>query len=236
MAKLIRLDKLLSEMGCGTRRELKLLCKRGFVQVNDEYVRDSAVKIDSHIDKILFQGDPVVYQERYYFMLNKPAGVVSATVDEHSNTVIQLFTDQYPRRDLFPVGRLDKDTEGLLLVTNDGVWAHHITTPKKHVVKTYLAHVSGEIPPSIQTHFSAGVVLSDGYHCAPAEVAVLAPDLLRIFIHEGKYHQVKRMCAAVGITVTALKRTAIGGLNLDKNLLPGAFRELTEQERAIIFL
>lgn len=232
---MIRLDKLLGHTGFGTRKELKALCKGGHVAVNAAVCRDSSQKIDPEKDIVTVDGQRVIYAEHLYLMLYKPAGVISATEDNFSRTVLDLLPQQYQGAGLFPVGRLDKDTTGLLLLTNDGVWAHGITAPKKHTDKVYTAVVEGEIPPDIGARFAAGIVLKDGLHCLPAQAEVTATQTLRIVVQEGKFHQVKRMCAASGLQVIRLKRESIGALHLDAGLKPGEFRALTKEEEDLPF-
>ena len=216
MAKTIRLDKLLGHCGWGTRRQIKELCKSGSVFINHTCCTDSSIKIDPQTAHIQVQGETICYEEFYYLMLYKPQGVLSATEDRFTKTVLDLLPQQYQGASLFPVGRLDKDTTGLLLLTNDGTWAHQITSPKKHINKVYEASV-------------------DGLHCLPAQVSRMGPNQLQITVQEGKYHQVKRMCAAVGLTVTALHRCSIGSLVLDSSLEPGQYRRLTEVEKDLPF-
>lgn len=232
----LRLDKLLGHTGWGTRKEIKALCKSGVVTINGVICRDSGAKVDPAVDRVAVDGDVVAYEATTYLMLYKPAGVLSATEDRFSETVLDLLPQQYQGAGLFPVGRLDKDTTGLLLLTNDGQWAHRITAPKKHIDKVYEAVVSGDIPADIDDQFAAGIVLADGLHCLPARAVVTGTQTVEITVQEGKFHQVKRMCAAVGLTVTALHRRSIGGLVLDETLAPGAFRPLTEAERMLPFV
>lgn len=230
------MDKLLGHTGRGTRKEIKALCKAGDVLVNGAACRDSAVKVDPDKDIVTVRGTPVVYEEHVYIMLYKPAGVLSATEDVRSKTVLELLPQQYRGAGIFPVGRLDKDTTGLLLLTNDGQWAHRITAPKKHIDKVYEATVDGVIPDDIGKRFAQGIVLADGLQCLPAKAEPYAASQLCITVQEGKFHQVKRMCAAVGLTVTALHRAAIGSLVLDEQLMPGEFRKLTEAEQNLPFV
>lgn len=235
MAKKMRLDKLLGHCGWGTRRQLKELCKGGHVLVNDRCCTDSAAKVDPLHDVIQVDGTIVCYEERYYLMLHKPQGVLSATEDRFTKTVLDLLPQQYQGANIFPVGRLDKDTTGLLLLTNDGIWAHRITSPKKHINKIYEAAVDGCIPDHIEEIFQAGIVLADGLQCLPAHAVATSEHTLEITVQEGKFHQVKRMCAAVGLTVTALHRRSIGALTLDASLEPGQYRRLTDEEKDLPF-
>lgn len=235
MAAMMRLDKLLGHCGWGTRRQLKELCKNGNVLVNGSACRDSSVKVDPAADVISVDGEQVLYEQYSYLMLHKPAGVLSATEDRHSQTVLDLLPRTYQGAGLFPVGRLDKDTTGLLLLTNDGKWSHRITSPKKHIDKVYEATVDGIIPEDMEEQFQAGIMLADGLQCLPAQAVQTGANTVEITVQEGKYHQVKRMCAAVGLTVTALHRRSIGSLQLDSCLQPGSFRTLTEKERELPF-
>jgi 16S rRNA pseudouridine516 synthase len=231
----MRLDKVLGHSGHGSRKDIKALCKAGAVLVNGTACRDSSVQVDPANDEITVQGRPVCYARFHYVMMDKPAGVVSATRDPSARTVLDLLPPEYGGAGMFPVGRLDKDTTGLLLLTNDGTWAHRITSPKKHIDKIYEAAVDGAIPVDIQERFASGLILDDGMLCLPARADTIGPQRLRITVQEGKFHQVKRMCAAVGLTVLALRRLRIGNLGLDKGLQPGAVRVLTEQERDLPF-
>lgn len=236
MAKSIRLDKLLGHCGWGTRRQLKELCKGGHVFVNGQCCRDSALKVNPETDQISVDGTPVIYEEFHYLMMNKPAGVLSATEDRDCRTVLDLLPQEYRGAGLFPVGRLDKDTTGLLLLTNDGVWAHRITAPKKHIDKIYVAEVDGIIPDTIDEMFQSGIVLADGLQCLPAHAGKVGEQRVEIIVQEGKFHQVKRMCAAVGLSVRALHRHTVGKLTLDETLRPGQFRPLREEEREFPFM
>ena len=236
MGKAMRLDKLLGHTGWGTRKELKDLCKRGQVTINVDICRDSSRKVDPDQDVVAVGSQIVSYEEYIYLMLYKPSGVVSATEDNVSQTVIDLLPQKYQGRRLFPVGRLDKDTTGLLFLTNDGTWAHGITSPKKHQPKRYEAVVEGDIPADIGERFAAGIVLSDGLECLPAAAEQTGDHTIAVVVEEGKFHQVKRMCAAVGLTVTKLHRRSIGPVFLDENLQPGEFRPLTDDERRSLSL
>jgi 16S rRNA pseudouridine516 synthase len=235
MASLIRLDKLLGHSGFGTRKEIKGLCKSGVVTIDGRSCLDSAAKLDPEKQTVVVDGTPVTYARFHYLMLHKPAGVVSATRDPQAKTVLDLLPQQYGGAGLFPVGRLDKDTTGLLLLTNDGVWAHRITAPKKDINKVYEAQVEGHIPADINERFQRGIELTDMV-CLPATAEQIAADVLQITVHEGKFHQVKRMCAALDLQVQTLKRLRIGALALDEKLAPGSFRVLTEDEKGLPFL
>ncbi len=228
----VRLDKYLVSQGICSRSEAKLHCRRGDVTVNNRSVRDSSQKIDTS-DRVVFCGEPVLYAEHLYIMLNKPKGVISATEDPAQRTVTDLLPETWQRRGIFPVGRLDKDTEGLLLLTDDGKWAHRITAPKKKIFKTYMAEVEGCIPENINERFQAGILLEDGYACAPGFAEPVQENRIKIQICEGKFHQVKRMCKAVGLTVVGLERVRIGELALDAELKRGEYRLLCAEEVAI---
>lgn len=232
----LRLDKMLAHMGLGTRRDIKKLARAGEILVNGQVVRDTAQKIDPDRDEVVVCGEPVHYREHIYLMLNKPAGYISATEDRSLPTVLELLAGPYAGRELFPVGRLDRDTEGLLLLTNDGKLAHELLSPKKHVPKTYLVRVDSPVTAEQWAALEQGVVLDDGYQTRPARLEALSgdPSAVLLTITEGKYHQVKRMFAAVGHRVLYLKRLAMGGLWLDQVLAPGQYRELSAAELALL--
>ncbi|HHW48095.1 MAG TPA: rRNA pseudouridine synthase [Clostridiaceae bacterium] len=228
-----RLDKILSNSGYGTRKEIKKLVKQGVVRVDGEVVKDSSIHVDPDASVIEIGGKELVYRKYIYIMMNKPAGVISATYDSQLPTVIDLLPDEYRHFNPFPAGRLDIDTEGFLLITNDGQLAHKILSPKKHIPKKYYALVIGEVTEADVDKFSRGVVLDDGYKTLPAELNVLRAGMcseIELIIHEGKFHQVKRMFEAVGKKVKYLRRLEIGSLRLDEGLEPGEFRELTGEE------
>lgn len=229
----MRLDKLLANMGYGSRKDVKGLIKSKKVLVNDVIVKDSGLKVDPLKDIVHVNGDIVSYQKYIYIMLHKPKGVVSATTDRIDKTVIDLLTEKERIFHPFPVGRLDKDTEGLLLLTNDGDLAHQLTSPKKDVNKLYFAKIDGKVSEEDVNRFNEGVILEDGYKTKPAQLIILkAGDIseVEITITEGKYHQIKRMFQAVGKEVMYLKRLQMGELQLDESLRLGEFRELFEDE------
>ena len=231
MAVQLRLDKFLADMGIGTRSEIKSWIRKGRVKVNNIVVKKPETKVTLD-DDIYFDERKVSYQKLVYYMLHKPAGVISATRDNFSQTVLDLITDK-KRKDLFPVGRLDKDTEGLLLITNDGELAHQLLSPKKHVDKVYYAEVKGVVTEEDQKAFQEGVMIEDNYRTLPAQLTILKSDSIseiKLTIQEGKFHQVKRMFLAVGKEVIYLKRLSMGPLKLDEQLQPGEYRELTENE------
>ena len=233
----MRLDKYLADMGVGTRSEVKERIRKGRVLVNGKVVRAAETKVDTENDEICCDGEAVGYTHYEYYMLNKPAGVISATDDKKSETVIDLIASKR-RKDLFPVGRLDKDTEGLLLITNDGALAHQLLSPKKHVPKVYYARVDGCVTKEDVEAFAGGLKVDEELTAMPAKMTVLsmlpAGSEITLEIHEGKFHQVKRMFEAVDKTVVYLKRLSMGPLTLDETLAPGAYRELTQAELAAL--
>lgn len=237
MHKKQRIDKILSNLGYGSRSELKKLCKSGLVKVNGKVINNPGVQVDVENDEILFDGEKVVYKEFIYLMLNKPDGYISATFDKRDPIVLDLIDKQDLIFEPFPVGRLDKDTEGLLVLTNDGQLAHRVLSPKKHVPKTYYAKVEGVVTEEDVKAFAEGVTLDDGYETMPAELEILKSDEIseiELTIHEGKFHQVKRMFESVGKKVVYLKRLSMGKLKLDEGLALGEYRELTEEEVKMI--
>lgn len=229
----MRLDKFLAEVGLGSRKEVKQLIKKGQISVNQKIEKSDKKQIDPEKDQVDYQGEILHYQEFYYYLLHKPAGVVSATEDKHDQTVMDIFSPSDYRSDLFPVGRLDKNTEGLLLITNDGKLAHDLLSPKKHVEKEYFAEVQGVMTAEDQQRFVDGFLL-DGERTLPAELLIDEvtenKSKVRVILHEGKFHQVKRMVKACGKEVTYLKRIRMGKLLLTKELVKGAYRSLTEDE------
>lgn len=230
----MRLDKYLAEMGVGTRQEVKKQIRQGKVTVNGTVVKAADTKIDERCDEVTIGGRNISYVSYEYYMLNKPGGVVSATEDRRDTTVIDLIKDK-KRKDLFPVGRLDKDTEGLLLITNDGDLAHRLLAPKKHVDKVYYAKIDGMVTEEDVKRFAEGIDIGaeEEEMTRPAKLDIMKSaeeSEIRLTIHEGKFHQVKRMFLAVGKEVTYLKRERMGTLCLDENLKPGEYRLLTEEE------
>ncbi|TFD98266.1 pseudouridine synthase [Jeotgalibacillus salarius] len=229
----MRLDKLLSNMGYGSRKEMKKWLKAGNVTVDGTPVKDGKHQIDPEKQTVAVGGEEVHYREFIYLMMNKPQNVISSTEDGLHETVINLIDPQYHIFDPFPVGRLDKDTEGFLLLTNDGGLAHELLSPKKHVAKTYFARIDGKVTEDDIKAFQHGVTLDDGYETKPGELVILnSGDIseVELTITEGKFHQVKRMFQAVGKEVVFLKRLSMGSLELDEALEPGEYRELTEKE------
>lgn len=237
MGSTIRLDKYLTEMDKGSRSEIKTAAKKGRILVNGSVETKTDRRIDPDKDQVQFDGAAVAYKRQEYYMLNKPQGVVSATEDKRHRTVIDLL-DTEKRADLFPVGRLDIDTEGLLLITNDGDLAHRLLAPKKHVDKTYYAVVAGVLPVDVAAVIAAGMTLGDGTAVMPARLEIESSEggesRVRLTIREGKFHQVKRMFEALGCEVNYLKRLSMGSLTLDESLEPGEFRELREAELLLL--
>lgn len=233
MAKKLRIDKILSNVGYGSRAEIKKYCKYGIVFVNGEMVNNPGLQVDPENDEIIFDGEKVNYREFIYIMLNKPGGYISATYDKFDPIVLDLIDPSYLVFEPFPVGRLDKDTEGLLVLTNDGQLSHRVLSPKKHVPKTYYAKVEGKVANEDILEFEKGVVLDDGYKTMPSKLNILKSDEIseiELTINEGKFHQVKRMFESVGKKVVYLKRLSMGNLKLDESLALGEYRELTLDE------
>lgn len=231
MAKM-RLDKYLSNAGCGTRTEVKQYIRKGRVSVNGVSAKAPEQKVDADEDEIRLDGASLFYQKEQYYMLHKPAGYVSATSDSREATVMELLPEQC-KRDCFPAGRLDKDTEGLLLVTNDGELAHRLLSPKHHVDKVYYARVQGEVTQQDVRLFAVGVDIGDERPTLPADLVILKSaqeSEVELTIREGRFHQIKRMFEAVGKQVTYLKRLSMGSLRLDEKLKAGECRPLTKEE------
>lgn len=229
----MRIDKVLANLGYGSRKEVKKLLKDGSVTVNDEKIKDAKQHVDPEKDLIRINGETIEYREFIYLMMNKPPGVISATEDNRDETVIDLLEAEDLIFEPFPVGRLDKDTEGLLLITNDGHLAHRLLSPKKHVPKTYFAVINQEVTEEDVIAFRKGVILDDGYATKPGELNILKSGErsdIELTITEGKFHQVKRMFEAVGKKVVYLQRLSMGPLQLDETLELGEYRELTEEE------
>ena len=217
--------------------KLKKICKNGLVKVNGKVINNPGVQVDSESDDIRFNGEKIVYREFVYIMLNKPDGYISATFDKYDPIVLDLIDQSYLVFEPFPVGRLDKDTEGLLVLTNDGQLAHRVLSPKKHVPKTYYAKIQGKVTEEDILAFEKGVILDDGYETMPSQLKILKSDdmsEIELTIHEGKFHQVKRMFESVGKKVVYLKRLSMGKLKLDESLGLGEYRELTEEEVKLI--
>lgn len=232
----MRLDKYLADMQIGSRKEVKGYIKKGLVQVNGAIIKQDKFQVNPDEDTILYQGVKILYQKYFYYMLNKPAGVISATTDKQQKTVIDLLQPADFRPDLFPVGRLDKNTEGFVLLSNDGELAHELLSPKKHVEKEYFAEVAGVMTKEDVIAFAKGLTLDQGEKALPGKLQILKVDEVNktseisLVISEGKFHQVKRMVQAVGKKVTYLRRDRIGTVWLDPALKLGNYRPLTEKE------
>ncbi len=228
----MRLDKLLAHCGYGTRKEVKSIIKKGYVFVNDVMVKQDKYQIDPDNDIIVVNDERIEYQEFVYYMLNKPQGYVSATEDIHYPTVVDLIGDY--NHEIFPIGRLDIDTEGLLILSNDGKLAHDLLSPKKHCSKIYYVEVEGIVDDEDQIIFKEGVVIDTGYKCLSSSLKVLKVEngmsYVEITIYEGKYHQVKKMFKAVGKKVVFLKRIQMGNLRLDPNLKLGEYKILEKED------
>ena len=236
--RMMRLDKFLCETGFGTRSQVKEMLKKGQVTVNGVSAKKPEQKIDEHKDQITCQGKIASYEKYVYYMLHKPAGVVSATEDKREKTVLDLLKSEDRRDGIFPVGRLDKDTEGFLLLTDDGDLAHRLLSPRKHVDKTYYAKIAGSVTEAHIERFREGLDIGDEKKTLPAMLEILASKTetseIRITIHEGRFHQVKRMFEAVGCKVIYLKRLSMGAVALDETLAPGDYRPLNEKERELL--
>lgn len=230
---MMRLDKFLTENEIGSRSQVKEYIKKGLIKVNGSTCKQADRKIDETKDIVAYGEQNIKYQKFMYFMLNKPQGVVTAIKDNVDKTVMDLLTVER-RKDLFPVGRLDKDTEGLLLITNDGAIGHTLLSPKKHVFKRYYVRCSKAISESDKNRLETGVDIGDEKPTMPAKVTILGETELELEICEGRFHQVKRMLRAVNNEVIFLKRISFGSLLLDKCLLPGEYRELTEDEVTLL--
>lgn len=239
MATSMRIDRYLTEMRIATRRQTRQLIKAGHVRLNEQLVTQARQSVDPNGDVVTVGGERVIYQPFVYYLMNKPIGVVTATTDGQATTVMNLINAADFRDDLFPVGRLDKDTTGALLITNDGELGHRLTSPKHHVLKRYRATITGTLSADDVAKVAAGITLKDGTQLKPATLAVGDQDLalnqttIRLTLAEGKYHQVKRMVGSLGQRVVALDREAFGPLTIGTGgLLPGHYRALTEEELA----
>ena len=231
----MRIDKLLSELGIATRKEAATAARRGGITVNGVQVKDSSAHVDPSRDTVIYLGREVVYSEFVYVMLNKPEGYVSATDDKSLPYVTELLPEELRRRELFPVGRLDRDTVGLMILTNNGVLAHSLLSPKHHVAKEYYFTAAEPLDKDAERDFEQGITLADGYECKPAGL-VLSEDRRegKITLTEGKYHQIKRMIASRDNRVTSLERISFGGILLDETLNRGEWRYLTDEEIALL--
>ncbi|WP_446897690.1 pseudouridine synthase [Clostridium sp. LBM24168] len=229
-----RLDKVLSNMGYGTRKQIKAMVKDGHVSIDGVIIHDSSIKVDTDNNSIEIDGKLIDYKEYIYIMMNKPDGVVSSTYDNYEETVIDLLEPEYRAFDPFPVGRLDKDTVGLLLITNDGEMNHRLISPKWHVDKVYYAEIDKILSSSDIEAFKKGIILDDGYKCMPAKLEIISADkdgsMANVIVQEGKFHQVKRMFESLGKNVVYLKRIKFGPIQLDNSLKEGSYRELSKFE------
>lgn len=232
----MRIDKFLSHTGFGSRKEVKKILKNKQVAVDGEVVRDGKVIINENQSTVTVSGEVITYEKNIYYMLHKPQGVISATEDLVHRTVLDLLSQEDYQTDIFPVGRLDKDTTGLLILTNDGKLSHDLLSPKKHVPKTYLALIRGLVTEADQKLFADGITISGNEKCRPAVLEILnlneteGLSQISVTISEGKYHQVKRMFEAVGKQVLTLHRSSMGQVKLDEQLKPGDYRKLTTEE------
>jgi len=230
----LRIDKILSNTGVGSRKQIKTDARQGAIEVNGTIEKDSSRIIDTETDTVKYKGETINYTRFIYLMMNKPRGVVSATEDNYDKTVIDLLKDEEKFYKPFPVGRLDKDSEGLLIITNDGKLAHELLSPKKHVDKTYYVEAAEEVTEDDVKAFEKGVILKeDNYKTLPAKLQIIEsgyPSICLVTIREGKFHQVKRMFNALDNEVTYLKRISMGTLKLDESLKTGQYRHLTEEE------
>ena len=226
---MLRIDKYLADCSIGTRSEVKKYIKAKQITVNGEVVAKPEQKIDENVDVVRFKGQPISYEKYVYYLFHKPAGCVTAKQDNVHKTVMEYFPEEIRAKDIAPVGRLDLDTEGLLLFTNDGPLTHHLLSPTHHIPKTYYAVLDKEVPESAVELFKNGVDIGDDKLTLPAELVILSAKEAELTIHEGRFHQVKRMFEAVGCTVTYLKRLSMGSLTLG-DLSLGEFRKLNENE------
>ena len=227
---LMRVDKLISECGVASRKEIKQMIKAGRISIDGVVASAPEQKLDPDVSKVSIDGEELGYAKFRYYMLNKPAGLLSATDDGKHRTVLDIVTPEMRKMGLFPVGRLDKDTTGLLLLTNDGEFAHWIISPKSEIVKTYHAVTEAAVNDDDVAAFKEGIVLGDGTKCLPAELIPLDDGSCLVKVMEGKYHQVKRMLASCGKPVKELERLSIGTVELDLSLKSGEFRALTDDE------
>lgn len=224
---MMRLDKYLSIFKIGTRSEIHKIIKNKKVKVNDEIITKPDYQINEEKDQVKYNEEILIYEKNIYLMFNKPSGFLSANTDNYQKTIMEFFPKEY--QDLIIVGRLDKDTEGLLLLTNDGDFAHQITSPKKHIEKEYYVEFSGTLPDNIEEIFKEGVIIENNYLTLPSKIKILSNNSSLLTISEGKFHQVKQMFQAVGTTVTYLKRIRIGNLQLDSNLKPGEYQKIKKE-------
>ncbi|MBA5850859.1 rRNA pseudouridine synthase [Clostridium sp. cel8] len=229
-----RLDKILANLGYGTRKEVKNIVKSGRIKINGCLVKDSSIKVNPDIDKIELDDEQIHYKKYIYILMNKPSGVVSATYDSYDETVIDLLEPEHRAFNPFPVGRLDKDTVGLIIITNDGEINHRLISPKWHIDKVYYAEIDKKVDEKDIEAFKKGIILDDGYKCMPANLEIINSDkdgsMVNVTVQEGKFHQVKRMFESLGKNVVYLKRIKVGPIELDDDLDEGSYRELSEFE------
>ena len=232
---MIRLDKLIAYAAGLTRSQAGKAIRSGSVKVNGSILQKPEQKIDENACSVSLNGETIHFKRYRYFLLNKPTGVITASIDGSQKTVLDLFPHELRKLRLFPVGRLDKDTSGLLLVTNNGEFAHRLISPKSEIDKIYRATVSGSLTDADMMQFRSGLILADGTHCLPAGLTILGESECLVTIREGKYHQVRRMLAAVGKPVLTLQRVSIGPLDISSAPGEGHYRELTDEELCIMF-
>ncbi len=233
---LIRLDKYLCDLGLGSRSEVRDMIRAGRVMVNGADTRKAEAKIDANSMVVSVDGRVLQYRKHHYYMMDKPEGVITATEDGRQKTVLDLLPSELRKLDLFPVGRLDKDTSGLLILTDDGDFSHRVTSPKTGVCKCYLAEVDGVPDEDDVSAFREGLTLADGTKCLPAELELRGGSLCTVTVREGKYHQVKRMLASRGKPVKKLRRLSIGSLTISESLGPGGIRGLNDDELCTVFI
>ncbi|OON95945.1 MAG: 16S rRNA pseudouridine(516) synthase [Epulopiscium sp. Nele67-Bin005] len=230
----MRLDKFLCHVGIGTRTEVQKLIKKKRVTVDDVTITNAGLIIRPEEQEICLDNEVLTFKQYYYFVLNKPQGVITATEDSRHETVLDLLDFEDQNKKVSPVGRLDKDTEGLLILTNDGKTSHQLLSPKKHVPKVYYAKIEGELINNACEKFVEGIILEDNTQCLPAKLEILGSSEVKVTLQEGKFHQVKRMIKQVGAEVVYLKRIKMGNLDLPSDLELGEYRELTEQELLLL--
>lgn len=233
----MRLDHYLSASGTGSRSDVKKLISKGLISVNNVIIKDPGYKFDENVSTVTYKGSVVSYEKNVYFMLNKPRGVISASRADLRNPdetcVVDLILEE-KHREMFPIGRLDKDTEGLIIISDDGVLAHNLLSPRKHVNKTYYAELKYELADSDRRRIENGIDIGDEKPTLPSEIEIINKTSVYVTIHEGRYHEVKRMFEAVGNEVIYLKRISMGNLQLDSELKPGEYRKLTVDELSLL--
>lgn len=228
-----RIDKIIASTGKLSRSETKKIAKKGGICVNGKPIKDCSVKVTS-ADTLTLFGEPIVYHKNIYIMLNKPKGYVCSTDDPSSPIVNELLNDELKKLNLFSIGRLDKNTTGLVILTNDGETAHRLISPTKHVNKVYIVTVAQDVSPEAVELFESGIILDDGYKCLPAVLELIDERRCKVTLREGKYHQIKRMFESIGNKVVELTRISIGNLELDRGLKQGDFKVLSEEETAML--